>query len=521
MSDKKQFKPYSIVKMKEGKVYIKRVDYKEKYFKFDGKKLDFVGITYDKSERIIFSVAAVSGLKKNNPKIKKLIKAGKKLKEGIDYTDPVFQKMADVGPISEGDYYIKLTKDAPFEKTGGGWGIGGWRLYSPWEKAAIFTLQTKINDTLNTDIQIMREGFFLHHDGGNDGTAGCIGITTKTDTLKIKNELIKYQKENHAEIRVVVHYLSIKPVITKLEGPENAFVSTSQKYTVTNYKGTPTDVDKNNIHWAIKVGDAKIQYLDKKYKGENISLLMESKYVGKTIKVMPYLVTPVEDVCINTLVLKIKHLVLAFEGYNAPWELKGGWPISLDTPNNRVVDIVNKSIDGFTRITEEVQGQAYATDGPSEQVQLFAMKFIKDNISITKEGKQLSKLIMYGYSMGGDTVVELAKVLKSKNIIVTLLLTVDASTWQNITIDRDIPDNVKTNENYWTKNSERKSYIGTKSGDKNWARDANKTVINNYPCHDYNHATISEATKEDSINHIREILGLPVKDKYRFVKYEN
>ncbi|RLD43126.1 MAG: hypothetical protein DRI86_10540 [Bacteroidetes bacterium] len=74
-----------------------------------------------------------------------------------------------------------------------------------------------------------------------------------------------------------------------------------------------------------------------------------------------------------------------------------------------------------------------------------ALSFVRDNYV---KGE---KLIIYGYSYGGDFAVELANKLNEEGIIVDLLITVDASDGpaQNSTVNTTIPDNVKVNRNIY------------------------------------------------------------------------
>lgn len=174
---------------------------------FNGKTLDWksaAGVVW-------LSVPAVSGLRKNNPKIKRLIKEGRtELREGVDYTDPKYQDLPMVGPLPAGDYQLALTKDMPFDKTrsGGGWGIGAWPL-NPTSRT------DKILHWLDVwlDLPGVRSGFFLHHDGvsaadgKSDGTAGCIGVIHSADLLDLQAKLSEYQaKEKRSTLTVRVKY---------------------------------------------------------------------------------------------------------------------------------------------------------------------------------------------------------------------------------------------------------------------------------------------------------------------------
>jgi RHS repeat-associated protein len=142
-----------------------------------------------------------------------------------------------------------------------------------------------------------------------------------------------------------------------------------------------------------------------------------------------------------------------------------------------------------------------------------ALGFIKDNYT---KGE---KVILYGYSYGGDFAVELAKELKKEGITVDLLVTVDASDGPlgNTTVDTKIPDNVLVNENFYQtddsgassssqKSSDNPSSDGTSGGTSdslgsnggpNKAADSKKTQVNNYNLTSpkITHGNIDEKTK--------------------------
>jgi hypothetical protein len=143
-------------------------------------RMDFDGFTLTLSGSVSYAAPAVSGLKANNPN------AG-----GQDWTHPDHQWEELKGPIPEGEYYVEPTE---VETTGfdpAGWGHFRTRLHP--------TLLTTAQTRLNSD----REGgFFVHKDGGNNGTAGCIGIKSDAD-----NEVVHgYIGTNGARIPVYVDY---------------------------------------------------------------------------------------------------------------------------------------------------------------------------------------------------------------------------------------------------------------------------------------------------------------------------
>ena len=170
------------------------------YLIFDGKRLDW--IAGDGTTTV--SLSAVSGLRPNHKKVKEGIASGR-LKPGVDYTTPRYQDLEGVGPIPAGDYYVDFTRGAPFEKTpddGAGWGVGGWRL-RPTSRTARWLERI---DGGWWDLPGVRSGFFLHNDGGNDGTAGCVGVINGADVLWLQKEFSKLFDAGQSRVIVRVRY---------------------------------------------------------------------------------------------------------------------------------------------------------------------------------------------------------------------------------------------------------------------------------------------------------------------------
>lgn len=141
----------------------------------------------------------------------------------------------------------------------------------------------------------------------------------------------------------------------------------------------------------------------------------------------------------------VQHVAVGFEGWNAPWEQEGGKEIPMTKKSSTVVRIMSSVKNRFKRKGESTKTKAYATD-TDDDVKVMALDFIKKNVT-----KSAGKIIIYGYSWGGDTAVELAQDLQAHSYIVDLLVTVDAaigpaSRWT----DRKIPQNVLRNLNYYT-----------------------------------------------------------------------
>jgi RHS repeat-associated protein len=147
-----------------------------------------------------------------------------------------------------------------------------------------------------------------------------------------------------------------------------------------------------------------------------------------------------------------------------------------------------------------------------------AMGFIKENYT---KGE---KVVIYGYSYGGDFAVELAEALEAEGISVDLLVTVDAAdgTGSNITVDNEIPENVENAVNFFqdtpsglpsgaqhgtnsSKEGGKKSKESSGNsngspashGGKKHAANSKKTDVRNYRVKDknVNHGNIDEKTE--------------------------
>lgn len=199
----------------------------------------------------------------------------------------------------------------------------------------------------------------------------------------------------------------------------------------------------------------------------------------------------------------------------------------------KTVDANSKAASTAGRVVQEAQkfaedngiefsGRVITPGETSASAVSNALGFIKDNYS---KGE---KVVIYGYSYGGDFAVELAEALKEEGISVDLLVTIDAAdgTGENLTVDNVIPDNVKNAVNFFQdtpsglpfgsqhgtgsskevgkkakkesndSNGSPASHGGTKK-----AANSKKTDVRNYRVKDknVNHGNIDEKT-EDLVN---------------------
>ena len=153
------------------------------------------------------------------------------------------------------------------------------------------------------------------------------------------------------------------------------------------------------------------------------------------------------------------------------------------------------------------------------------LEFLKTNI------EKGDKVLIYGYSYGGDFAVELAEAAKAVGITVDLLVTVDASDGplQQTTVDNTIPDNVKENQNYFqTKDSGNSSVsrASTASGSNsksdsnssnspgsnggvNHAQNPSKTVVQNTnkTSPGTNHGNMQQKSRDDIKKNIQSLLS--------------
>ncbi len=115
------------------------------------------------------------------------------LDPAIDYTSPDQQGVKFAGPIPSGTYYLPLSERMKFDRSGRGWGRGGWLLKE--------TFFGRVDNYFGG-----RSGFFLHHDGGHPGTSGCVGLLRGKDIIALQALLRRAYRDGQRELTLDVRY---------------------------------------------------------------------------------------------------------------------------------------------------------------------------------------------------------------------------------------------------------------------------------------------------------------------------
>lgn len=135
------------------------------------------------------------------------------------------------------------------------------------------------------------------------------------------------------------------------------------------------------------------------------------------------------------------------------------------------------------------------------------LNLVKKNFD-TKNGV----LILYGYSWGGQLLMEFLKFFKESKININLLLTVDpAKGYVSFSVNNDVTSNVKHNLNlYQTK----KSLIGSKGGPNEGAnvKNVDLTGAKNFKGEEVTHSNIDEYT----LLYCAQVIAYALKGIYSF-----
>lgn len=93
-------------------------------------------------------------------------------------------------------------------------------------------------------------------------------------------------------------------LVTRVKGPKELFLNEEGTYQVTSFNQDATQIEKENIKWALKIDD-KIVNLEEK--GEELNYKPNnSELVGKTILVIPYLEEYDEKIAVTTIIKQVE-----------------------------------------------------------------------------------------------------------------------------------------------------------------------------------------------------------------------
>ncbi|MBV7270312.1 DUF6443 domain-containing protein [Winogradskyella luteola] len=167
-------------------------------------------------------------------------------------------------------------------------------------------------------------------------------------------------------------------------------------------------------------------------------------------------------------------------------------------------DETEDATSGVTKVAETLNTYSKELDMKSGSVVLINSNYwnpvgvLIAGIEEAKSADPNEPLIVYGYSKGGEIAQELVRALDDIGINVDLLFTIDAADGPlTFTVNREIPDNVLENINYF----QRDGGLSRSRGNKNKRKDGStKGIYNiNLSSDDVDHYTIDDDTADDVI----------------------
>lgn len=156
-------------------------------------------------------------------------------------------------------------------------------------------------------------------------------------------------------------------------------------------------------------------------------------------------------------------------------EYNNGWTDLWVAQQGTRVLIIGGADLFFTGLSDEAKGILAGVEGSvHKSAANYAYtvdsdgRFVDDMASSLQQSHAAGqRIIIYGYSKGGDLALQLSRKLNSMNVPVAALITIDvANGWWSNQIDRSVPSNVAINYNFYqtTPGSPLPSYGGPNSG---------------------------------------------------------
>ena len=307
--------------------------------------------------------------------------------------------------------------------------------------------------------------------------------------------------ENYEDALYFYHgnHLSSTQLVTDMYGAvQQAVLYTPWGMTISEYRQDwmMDTIPRYLFSGKEKDAESGLNYFEARYYSDE-----DMVFRGRDQKFEKYFWTSPYTYCLNNPVIYIdpdgRDVMIAFTGGFTG----GGKAVA---PNSTAAAYTGKIFQSIANFAQQngidFKGTVIASGLTSKSSVKTAMDFIKNNYT---EGE---KLIIYGYSNGGDFAVELSEALQAAGITVDLLITVDAadSYLGGRTVNSVIPDNVKENQNYY---QETPSRIRSR-GNENTAQDPSKTDVMNINMigDDINHGNMPQKTAPQVREDIQRVL---------------
>jgi hypothetical protein len=209
--------------------------------------------------------------------------------------------------------------------------------------------------------------------------------------------------------------------VTRVDGPAEGLPNETLTYKAIAYSSSPTDTDRQNVKWQIKVGDRTEPLTDR---GETVEIKLKEEWAGEEILVMAYLHSPTEKVSQKTFCQDTRHYVVIPEkgrikkDFSKPIE-KTRYHINNRLSNELTVQklldeqpfgdfIVSRGID---QITSDYNSKYSVLGFPNDYYD-FLGKYLS-TLSIWKFSKATS--VYPKYFVIGSALDEICKLIDSNN----------------------------------------------------------------------------------------------------------
>lgn len=202
----------------------------------------------------------------------------------------------------------------------------------------------------------------------------------------------------------------INPLVKSVKGPKCVSINQIAKYVVVDYNIATIEKNKrNSVKWIISI-DGKRTLQNEQ--GEILNLFIRKEWMGKEIKVMPYLKSATEKVCQQTLVKK-KVIVFFIGGAGDKKSFLGFGPTNI---MESVQSLFKSKIKKIENIDCETVYLGYDEIYPENDIKRYVLPYCKTT-SIP--------IYIIGHSFGGWNAAHLSKRLASMGYKINMLITLD------------------------------------------------------------------------------------------------